>query len=103
MAAIAKTKSLSLGSPIHIYEGTLDLSAIPYSTAAMAEQDVTITGVGANDMVISFFCTDACTFGIGNARVKAANTVAIVPVATDSDTEVDPAGTLNFRLIVIAG
>lgn len=28
--ALAKTKSVSLGRPIHIYEGTLDLSAIPW-------------------------------------------------------------------------
>ena len=103
MAAIAFTKSVSLGSPIHIYEGTMDLTAIPRGTASMAEQDHTITGIGANDMVVSFYCTDACTFGIGNVRVKAANTVAIVPVATDSDTAVDPANTLNYRLIVIAG
>ena len=101
--ALSKTKSISLGSPLHIYEGTIDLSAIPKGTAAMAEQDITVTGVGASDMVVSFFCTDACTFGIANARVKAANTVSIVPVSTDSDTDVDPAGTLNYRLIVIAG
>ena len=40
--ALTKTKSVSLGRPIHIYEGTLDLTAIPYGTAAMAEQDVTV-------------------------------------------------------------
>lgn len=101
--ALAKTKSISLGRPIHIYEGTLDLSAIPYGTSAMAEQDITITGLLATDIVVSFYCTDACTFGIANARVKAANTLAVVPVSTDTDTAVNPADTLNYRLIVISG
>ena len=103
MAAIAKTKSLSLGTPIHIFEGTIDFTAVPKGTDAMAEQDVTIAGIGANDMVIAFYCTDAAPLAIGNARVKAANTVAILPIATDTDTAVDPAATLNFRLVVIAG
>lgn len=101
--ALTKTKSVSLGRPIHIYEGTLDLSAIPYGTAAMAEQDVTVTGILATDIVLAFYATDAVTFGIGNCRVKAADTISIVPVATDTDTAVDPAGTLNYRLIVISG
>lgn len=100
MAAIAKTKSLSLGAPIHIYEGTLDVTAIPYNTTAMSEIDLTVTGLKSTDMVISFNATDAVAFGIGNARVKAADTLAVVFVATDSDTAVDPAGTLNYRLIV---
>jgi hypothetical protein len=101
--ALAKTKSVSLGSPIHIYEGTYDLSAIPYGTTAMAEQDVTVTGILATDIVVSFYCTDACTFGIGNCRVKADNTISIVPVSTDTDTAVNPSGSLNYRLIVISG
>lgn len=101
--ALTKTKSVSLGRPIHIYEGTLDLTNIPYGTSAMAEQDVTVTGIHSTDIVISFYATDAITFGIGNCRVKADNTISIVPVSTDSDTAVEPVGTLNYRLIVIAG
>lgn len=98
--ALAFTKSIPATRPFKIYEGTLDLSTIPKGTAAMAEQDITVTGLLATDMVVSFYATDAVTFGIGNARVKAANTLSIVPVATDSDTDVDPAGTLNYRLII---
>ena len=94
--ALAKTKSVSLGRPIHIYEGTLDLSAIPYGTAAMAEQDITVTGILATDIVLAFYATDAVTFGIGNCRVKAADTISIVPVATDTDTAVDPADSWSF-------
>ena len=101
--ALTKTKSVSLGSPIHIYEGTLDLTAIPYGTSAMAEQDITVTGILATDIVLAFYATDAVTFGIGNCRVKADNTISVVPVATDSDTAVDPAGTLNYRLVVVSG
>lgn len=97
--AMTNTKSIPAGRPLQIWEGTLDLSAIPYGTSAMAEQNVTITGIAATDMVVSFYATDQVTFGIGNARVKAANTVALMLIATDSDTAVDPAGTLNFRLI----
>lgn len=103
MAAIAFIKFVSVGTPVHIYEGTLDIGAIPYNTTAMAEQDMTVTGIGASDILISFQCTDACTFGVVNARVKAANTVAIVPVATDTNTAVNPANTLNYRIMVIAG
>ena len=101
--ALTKTKSVSLGRPIHIYEGTLDLTAIPYGTSAMAEQDITVTGILATDIVLAFYATDAVTFGIGNCRVKADNTISVVPVATDSDTAVDPAGTLNYRLVVVSG
>ena len=99
MAAIAFTKSIPASRPFKIYEGTLDASAIPYATSAMAEQDLTITGVASDEMVVSFYATDQVTFGIGNARVKAANTVSVIFVATDTDTAVDPASTINYRLI----
>ena len=97
--AMTNTKSIPSGRPLQIWEGTLDLAAIPYNTTAMAEQDVTITGIAATDMVVSFYATDAITFGIANARVKAANTVALMLCATDSDTEVNPANTITYRLI----
>lgn len=101
MAAIAYTSNISPQQPLKVYEGTIDVSAIPYGTAAMAEKDLTITGIAAGEKVVSFFATDAVTFGIGNARVKAADTLAVVFVATDSDTAVDPAGTINYRLITV--
>ena len=101
MAAITKTKSLSIGTPIHIFEGTLDMTALPYNTSSMAEQDITITGVKSTDILISFKLTDESLFGIGNARVKADNTIAVVPIATETDAEIDPADTLNYRLIFV--
>lgn len=100
MAAIAYTKNIPTGRPLKIFEGTIDASQIPNSTDAMAEQDLTVTGLAVGDMVISFNATDQVTFGIGNARVKAADTLAVMFVNTDSDTEVDPAGTINYRLVV---
>jgi len=100
MTAITKTKSIPATRALHIYEGTLDPTEIPNTTDAMAEIDLTVTGVLSTDMVVSFYATDQVTFGIGNARVKAANTVAVMFVNTDTDTEVNPAGTLNYRLIV---
>jgi hypothetical protein len=102
MAAIALTQCISNFQNIRVFEGTLDPAAIPYATAAMAEQDLTITGVLSTDKVLSFYATDQVTFGIGNARVKAANTVAVIFVATDTDTAVDPAGTINYRLVVVS-
>lgn len=100
MAAIAFTKSIPASRPLKIFEGTLDATTIPKGTTAMAEQDLTVTGLAADDMVVSFAATDQVTFGIGNARVKAANTLSVMFVATDTDTDVDPAGTINYRLIV---
>lgn len=100
MAAIAHTESISPYRHLKVFEGTIDASTIPKGTAAMAEQNLTITGLSATDKVISFYATDQVTFGIGNARVKAADTLAVIFVATDSDTDVDPAGTINYRLIV---
>lgn len=100
MAAIAHTESISPHRHLKVFEGAIDAPAIPYATAAMAEQNLTIPGLSATDKVISFYATDQVTFGIGNARVKAANTLAVIFVATDTDTEVNPAGTINYRLIV---
>jgi hypothetical protein len=101
MAAIAHTMNISPSQPLKVYEGTLDAAAIPYATAAMAEQDITITGIAAGEKVVSFYATDKVTFGIGNARVSAANTLSVIFVATDTDTEVNPANTINYRLITI--
>ena len=100
MAAIAHTESISPHRHLKVFEGTIDASIIPRGTAPMTEQNLTITGLSATDKVISFYATDQVIFGIGNARVKAANTLAVLFVATDDDTAVDPAGTINYRLIV---
>lgn len=101
--ALAKTKSVSLGRPIHIYEGTLDLAEVAAATAAMEEVDLTCTGVAATDIAVNFYCTDAgFSLGIGNVRVKEADKISVVFVNTD-DVAVNEAGTLNYRFICISG
>jgi hypothetical protein len=101
MAAIALTKCISAFQNIKVFEGTLDLASVAAAGAAMAEVDLTVAGVLATDMAVSFNCSDTgFTLGIGNLRVKAADTISIVFANTD-DAASDPAGTLNYRLIVI--
>jgi hypothetical protein len=100
--ALAYVSSRAQSQTIKIWEGTLDLTAVPYGTGAMAEQDHTVTGILATDIVLDFRSIDAITFGIGNCRVKQADTISIVPVGTDSDTAVDPASTINYRLITLS-
>jgi hypothetical protein len=99
--AMAYTKSVPSTRPLKIFEGTLDLAEVAATTEAMAEVDLTVSGVAADDMAVSFFCTDTgFSLGIGNVRVKAADTISVVFANTDN-AAVDEAGTLNYRLIVI--
>lgn len=104
MAAIAKTKSVSIGTPIHIYEGTIDVGSIAAAPGSgPVEQDLTISGLVTTDIPVSFFCTDSgAKIGTGNVRVSAADTLSVIFLNID-DAAVDPAGTLNYRLVVIAG
>jgi hypothetical protein len=100
--ALIKTKSVSLARPIHIWEGELDLASVAASAAAMAEVDITVTGIAATDIAVSFNCIEAgFSLGIGNVRVKAANTISVLFVNTD-DAALDETA-LDFRLIVIPG
>jgi hypothetical protein len=100
--ALTKVKSVSLARPIHIWEGELDLASVAAATAAMAEVDITVTGIAATDIAVSFNCIEAgFSLGIGNVRVKAANTISVLFVNTD-DAAIDE-GALDFRLIVIPG
>lgn len=101
MAAIAKTKSVSIGTPIHIFEGTLDLASV--GAADGVEQALTVTGLGANDIPISFNSTDAFVdLGVGNIRVTAANELTVEFINPTAGA-IDKAGTVNYRLVVIAG
>ena len=99
--AMAHTKSVPTTRPIKIFEGTLDLAAPGAAGAAIAEVDVTVAGVLATDILLQFGPTDTgLAYALCNARVKAANTISFIPINTD-DANADPAGTLNFRAIVI--
>lgn len=101
MAAIAHTMNVSPQQPLKVYEGTLDAAAISYATTAMVEQDITISGIDSGEKVVSFYATDQVTFGIANARVSDDDTLSVMFVATDTDTAVNPAATINYRLITI--
>lgn len=99
--AITKTKSVSIGAPIHIYEGTFDLASVAATDGV--EQDITITGLGANDIPISFTATDAfIDLGVGNFRVSAADTLTVEFINPTAGA-IDKAGTVNYRLVAIAG
>ena len=96
--AMAHTSSISKNVPIKIFEGTLDLASVGATGTAMAEVDITVTGVLATDIAVCFFCTVAnFSLGIGNVRVKAANTISVVFDNTD-DAAINE-GELTFRFI----
>lgn len=97
MAAISRTKSINEFRSLQVYEGTFDLASV--AGASVAEQDITVTGLLATDMLISLTCTDTGTIGIGGARVKAADTLSVLCV-NPTASPIDPAGTLNYRLII---
>ena len=99
--AITKTKSLNSNTPVHIYTGTFDLASV--AAASAAAQDVTVTGVGASDVALAFYCTDASFgLGVGNVRVKAADTLEVTLVNPTAGA-IDRAGTFNYIDIVAAG
>lgn len=98
--AIIKTKSISVGMPIHIFEGTFDLASVAPTDGV--EQAITVTGLGANDIPVAFYSTDAfIDLGVGNFRVSAANELTVSFVNPTAGA-IDKAGTVNYRLIAIA-
>ena len=73
---MTRTKSLSMGNPIHVYEEAVDLPSVAANTSA--EVDVTIAGITTDDIVLAVSKpTLEAGIGIVNARVKAADTVSI--------------------------
>ena len=99
--ALTKTKSVSLGRPIHIYEGTIDLASVAATDGV--EQDLTISGLATTDIPICFYATDAfIDLGVGNVRVSAANTLTVEFINPTAGA-IDKAGTVNYRLVVIQG
>lgn len=98
--ALAWTKSISSNTPIHIYEGELDLASVAAATAAMAEVTITCTGVKSTDMAIAFQPAESgLSIGIGSVRVSADNEISVIFVNTD-DAAVDE-GAMDFRLFVV--
>ncbi len=74
------TQTLNTGgrmsANVAVYTATFDPASV--SAASVAEQDITVTGVKAGDVVLSV-SKPTLTAGLtlGNARVKSAGTVAV--------------------------
>lgn len=101
-STIVKVKSLSSSNPIHIYEGDTDLAQVAVAGTQMAEQDVAVAGLGADDIVLSVTVKEAdFKLAIANYYVKAAGVLAIV-LANPDDATVDPAATVTFRVVAAA-
>lgn len=66
-------------NPIRVHTVTVDLASVAANTTA--EQDITVSGVEAGDIVLSVVKpTVEAGIGIVGARVKAADTIALVIV-----------------------
>ena len=81
---------------LKLYEVAVDPASIAANTGA--ETDVTVTGVTTDDMVVACEAQAALNNGITfNARVKAANTVAIM-FSNSTIGAIDIAST-NFKIL----
>ena len=82
-----------------LYAVKVTFNPASVASATSAEQDVTVTGVGANDVVVAVNKPSA-TAGVGvvNARVKSANTVSLTFMNATAGA-VDPASE-SYTLIL---
>lgn len=97
--AMSLTKSCSIGSPIHIYEGTLDLASVAATDGV--EQNLTITGLSTADIPLAFNATDAFVdLGVGNVRISATDTLTVAFI-NPTGGAIDKAGTVNYQLVII--
>lgn len=79
-----------------------DVTLNPASVAAntTAEQDFTVSGLGINDIPLSLIKpTLTAGIGIGNIRVKAANTLSVTFINATAGA-IDPASE-TYKLVVI--
>ncbi len=82
-------KSFAPSTPIHVYTQALDVASVAAATSA--EQTFTISGLETTDTVINLVKPSlSAGLGIGNARVSAANTLAITFVNATA-AAIDPA------------
>lgn len=97
--ALTLTKSMSIGTPIHVYEGTLDLASVAATDGV--EQALTIAGLATSDIPLAFNSTDAfIDLGVGNFRISAADTLTVEFINPTAGA-IDKAGTVNYQLVVI--
>lgn len=75
----------------------IDLASV--ATIVAAEQDITVAGVGADEVVLAFYPAEALgvAVGVNYARVKAANTITVC--VTNPTAGALDAGSKNFTLI----
>lgn len=83
---------------IKIYSATIDPSLI--AAATLAEQTYTVTGLATTDVVFVNKPTATANCGIGNARVSAANTLAIQWINPLAALTCDP-GSETYTILAI--
>lgn len=80
------------------FDITIDPASIAASTTV--EQDFTVAGLGQNDIVISLTKpTLTAGIGVGNVRVKAADTLSVTFINTTAGAIDPPSET--YKLVVI--
>ena len=94
------TKSLSLANVIHIHGNeTVDLGSVAANTSE--EEEITITGVGANDLVIAVIPPSLeAGITLGPCRVSAANTLQL-QVINSTGSAVDHSSEAGWKFVTI--
>ena len=83
----------------HLYAMSLTLNPVSVATITAAEQDFTVPGVLAGDIIVYFGMTTATAgLGVAGYRVKAANTISVTFVNPTAGAIDAAAG--NFKLLM---
>lgn len=86
-------------NPVRVYTATVDLASVAANTSA--EQTVTVTGVTTSDVVLNVVKPTAeAGIGIVNARISAANTVALT-IMNATGSAVDAASEDGWQFVVL--
>ena len=86
-------------NPIRVYTETIDLASVAADTSA--EQDVTVTGVTTSDVILNVIKPTAqAGIGIVNARIKAADTVALT-IMNSTAAAVNAASEAGWKFVVL--
>lgn len=79
---------------------TVTLAPAEVATIVAVEQDFTVPGVKANEMVIGFhYPATGGAVGVASARVKAANTIAVTFINPTAGALTPDAGSWTFATI----
>lgn len=86
-------------NPVRVYTATVDLASVAADTSA--EQDVTVTGVTTSDILLNVVKPTAeAGIGIVNARIKAADTVALT-IMNATAAAVNAASEEGWQFVVL--